>query len=381
MRSRARIGSDCLALALVLASACSSVAGPPPLVQGERLPKTSPPATSPAEPQAPKSVDAGQADAAANTPAVAASASDPVAEALALSPMRSASRGAPAHGTLEGAVPLPDRGPGFRHNEKRPYAARFGTVELVQAIVRAAGQAAEKEPESTTVVNDLSLELGGPIAQHGSHQNGRDADILFHVLDRRGQPLPSVGVPIDPEGLGWDFKDLSIASDDVRVRFDAKRTWRFVAGLLDVAGDQVQRIFIAEHLRTMLLAEAERARAKPRLRERFAMITCQPGTPHDDHMHVRFFCAPDDVALGCVDGSPMYPHWRAKLKAQGISPVLESAADRRARKSDDDSTTTSRGEARKKAEARAPMHARVRAFLDAREAWAKKPSVGRPYCK
>jgi hypothetical protein len=97
-------------------------------------------------------------------------------------------------------------------------------------------------------------------------------------------------------------------------------------------------------------------------------------------MHVRFFCAADDIALGCIDGAPMYPHRRAQLKAQGIVPVLETAADRRARKTDDD-RTTSRSEARKKAESKGPMHARVRAFLDAREAWAKKPSVGRLYCK
>jgi penicillin-insensitive murein endopeptidase len=375
-------------LALGCASACGSVAGPPQLAQGERPPNTSQrtaPEPSAATPEPARSFDAGKPDAGTTSGGAArataiAPAVDPVAEVLALSSLHSASRGAPAYGSLEGAVALPDLGPGFRHNDKRPYEARFGTVELVQAIVRAAGSASQSEPESATVVNDLSLQLGGPIAQHGSHQNGRDVDILFHVLDRRGQPLPSVGVPIDPKGLGWDFKDLSVAHDDVRVRFDAKRTWRFIAALLEAGGDEVQRIFIVEHLRSMLLAEAERVRVKPRLRERFEMITCQPETPHDDHMHVRFFCSAEDIALGCVDGSPMYPFRRAQLKALGVAPVLETAANRRARKSDDD-RTTSRAQARKKAEARAPMHARVRAFLDEREAWAKKPSVGRLYCK
>lgn len=299
---------------------------------------------------------------------------------LALPPSASTSIGSPGAGEVRGAVALPDQGPGFRHNDRRPYEARFGTVELVQALIKSAAGFAD---DNALVINDLGLVNGGPIRQHGSHQSGRDVDVLFFSTDPKRQPVPSVGVPIDPKGRGIDFKDLAVRSDDVELRFDAKRTWRFMQSFLEVAGDSVQRIFIVEHVRTMLLAEAERVKAPKKIKERFELITCQPETPHDDHMHIRLFCSAEDIAAGCIDGSPMMPFRRQALKKLGVTPVLENYASRheRTRREGVDERTTSMEEARVKIEKSGPMHARVRRFLDEREVWAKKPETGRPYCK
>jgi penicillin-insensitive murein endopeptidase len=304
--------------------------------------------------------------------------SDETSALLALDGSRSTSAGAPADGKLIGGVALPERGPGFLHNPKRPSDARYGTVELVQAIVKAAAAVARELPGIPLVVNDISLPEGGPIAQHGSHQSGRDADILFYVLDRSGAPLQSVGVPLDPTGAGWDFKELSIPEDDIAVRLDAPRTWRFMQGLLEAGGGHVQRIFIVEHLRTQLLVEAERAGAPLALRARFADLTCQPGTPHDDHMHVRFFCSPEDIARGCYDKPPIYPWHLEALGALGIAPVLEPPRSRAQRAAQIAERTTSRAQARKRA---GPMHVNVRRFLAQREAWATPPRPGREYCR
>jgi len=106
-------------------------------------------------------------------------------------------------------------------------------------------------------------------------------------------------------------------------------------------------------------------------------------SPHDDHMHVRLFCSAEDIAAGCIDGSPMMPFRRQALKKLGASPVLENYASRheRTRREGVDERTTSMDEARAKIESSGPMHARVRRFLDEREVWAKKPSPGRAYCK
>jgi penicillin-insensitive murein endopeptidase len=335
--------------------------------------------------------DAGIPSANLGSPAVAAPASEAAAPdavppsltaqaVLALSPSVSTSIGSPGAGEVRGAVALPDLGPGFKHNERRPYAARFGTVELVQALINAA---AAGPAEDVVVINDLGLDRGGPIKQHGSHQSGRDVDVLFFSLDTKGKPVPSVGVPVDPKGRGIDFKDLAVRSDDVDLRFDAKRTWRFVAALIEATGTDLQRIFIVEHVRTMLLAEAERVKAPKKIKERFELITCQPETPHDDHMHIRLFCSAEDIAAGCIDGSPMMPFRRQELKKLGVTPVLENYASRheRTRREGVDERTTSMEEARVKIEKSGPMHARVRRFLDEREAWAKKPETNRPFCK
>lgn len=300
------------------------------------------------------------------------------AEILALQGSQSTSVGAPAAGHVLGSIPIPDSGPGFYHNPNRPYEARFGTVELVQTIVRAAALTDQAMPGSVLVVNDLGLRDGGPIAQHGSHQAGRDADILFYSLDAKGVPLPSVGVPIDPKGKGIDFKDLRDPSDDQPVQLDAARTWQFVASLIQVAADNLQRIFVVEHVRSMLLAEAARVHAPKDVVARFADITCQPEAPHDDHLHIRLFCTPEDMAAGCLDGTPTYPFRTADLAKLGLTPHIATAALLAKARAERRSLTTTPAEARKRA---GPMHALVTKFLNERNAWIKRPSPGRPYCK
>jgi len=294
---------------------------------------------------------------------------------LALPGSYSTSLGGTASGELRGAVAIPDEGPGFYHNPIRPYEARFGTVEMVQSIMRAAAAVAAAIPGSLLTVNDIGLREGGPIRQHASHQAGRDADILFYSVDSRGEPIRSVGVPIDPKGEGTDFKDLADPSDDQPIKLDVVRTWRFAAAFIEAAGDDLQRIFIAEHIRSMLLAEAARVHADPAIVQRFADVTCQPSTPHDDHMHVRLYCTPEDMALGCRDGLPTYPYRLSALSALGLSPLMVTKRpDARARAA----RTTTPEQAKKRA---GPMHALVHAFLHQREAWLRQPHPGRPYCK
>jgi penicillin-insensitive murein endopeptidase len=384
MRTRAR---QLAAASLALAAACSSAPHAPAARSNEapRAIANETPAVAPAT-----APDAAVISANPDSPATAAPAATAAPDAgppeltaqdvLGLSPSVSTSIGSPGAGEVKGAIALPDQGPGFRHNDRRPHEARFGTVELVQGLVKAA---AASPAEDIVVINDIGLEHGGPIRQHGSHQSGRDVDVLFFSVDPKGKPVPAVGVPIDPKGRGIDFKDLAVRSDDVELRFDAKRTWRFIASLIEATGDDVQRIFIVEHVRTMLLAEAERVKAPKKIRERFELVTCQPETPHDDHMHVRLFCSAEDIAAGCVDGSPMMPFRRQALKKLGVTPVLETYAMRHEKKRREgvDDRTTSMEEARVKIEKSGPMHARVRRFLDEREAWAVKPAVGRQFCK
>lgn len=338
-------------------------------LQDAAVPAVSPAAASVAETARPANTPEPVA---APTPVV-----DETAVALALPESHSTSIGAPGAGTLEGGVAIPDQGPGFRFNPLRPHQARFGTVELTQAIMRAAAIVDREMPGSVLMVNDLSLEQGGRIKQHGSHQAGRDADILFYMLDAQGKPVPAVGVPIDPQGEGIDFKDLAIDTDDEPQRLDIPRTWRFMQALLEAADPQVQRMFIAEHVRAMLLAQAERVNAPKLWRDRFAMLTCQPEVPHDDHLHVRFYCSHEDQRKGCLDTPPTYPFRLAALKKAGLRPALETPGARAKRRGAVAERTTSVEEAKQKA---GPMHEKVVQFLALRDHWVKKPSPGRPYC-
>lgn len=289
-------------------------------------------------------------------------------------PSTSTSIGTPGEGRIEGAAALPLRGRGFRFNDRRDSNARFAAAEVIGAIARAAARVDEQLPGSELVVNDISLERGGPIDHHGSHRAGRDADILFYLLGDDGQPTPSVGAPIDREGIGFDYKDLAIAEDDVRVHFDAPRTWRFVASLLSDPEASVQRIFVVEHLRELLLSEADKHASDHDARERFAEITCQPSYPHDDHLHVRWFCSAEDLAQGCQDLPPLYPWRKSELLTAGAKPVMGALRKERPRSK----IVTHEDEDREVA--KLVIHPAVRAFLARRKLWREQPHPGRKYC-
>jgi penicillin-insensitive murein endopeptidase len=291
---------------------------------------------------------------------------------LALDGAHSTSVGNPNEGSLQGGVPLPLHGPGYRFTPRKKPERRHGTVELVAALVRAAGVVAHEMPGSTLTFGDIGMPEGGPIAGHGSHRAGRDADVMFYLLDEQGKPADGIAVPLDLDGNGTDYNDLADPADDVPLRIDVPRTWRFVQALLEDDTLQIQQIFIVEHLRAMLLAHADEVGAPEIVRRRFGDVTCQPGFPHDDHMHVRVFCTAQDIAGGCEDVRPIFPWQRELLAKAGSAPVMAGKRKTKRQK------LTSVTEAREKA---GPMHASVVEFLDRREAWAKKPHPGRPYCK
>lgn len=290
-------------------------------------------------------------------------------------PSTSTSVGSVTNGRLMGGVGLPDEVAGLRFNERRKSEARYGTVEVIGAMVQAAQHVRSKLPDSELIVNDVSLLEGGSIAHHGSHRAGRDADILFYLRDDAGRPIRSVGAPIDPDGIGFDYQDLSVLEDDVRVHFDAERTWLLVASLLESRAASVQRIFVAEHLRTMLLREAERVGAGAETIARFADVTCQPSYPHDDHLHVRWFCSAEDIAQGCEDLPPLYPFRDEELRAQGITAVLAKSS-----RSVDPAPVTTQKQAQRAVERKRP-HPNVLAFLARRKSWEKQPHPGRKYCR
>ncbi len=286
-------------------------------------------------------------------------------------PMTSVSVGSPNNGSLLHGQKLPATGTGFLQNPNRPNPeAGYGTEELTTELTDAASQVHAQLPGGELVINDISLPNGGPIRHHGSHQSGRDADVLFYIVDRTGEPMPSKGVPLDKRGYGWDFKELMDPKDDVFVKLDAPRTWRLVRALAEHPDSSLQRIFVVEHVRALLLQEARRTHTPRRLIERAGDLMCQPAVAHDDHFHFRFFCAPDDIAKGCQDTSPMYPWRRTLLKTAGLSPVMATYRKR-------PSHTVSRAQAR---QAAGPMHRKVLAFLVLQDRWSHKPSPGRRWC-
>jgi len=229
----------------------------------------------------------------------------------------------------------------------------------------------EALPGSELSIGDIALKEGGPARGHASHQNGRDIDVMFFLVDAKGKPRPGHPIPLDLKGEGHDYKKLDVAEDDVPVRIDIPRTWKFIEVLVSDPNAHIQRIFVAEHIRNLLLDHARRVKAPSAAITRFGDITCQPGSPHDDHFHIRFFCAANDIKVGCTDRPPFYPWQTAYLADLGVEAKLAEPLS--------GPSPYVKTEAQARAEA-GPLHPDVEAFLDRRKAWMKPPNTGREWC-
>jgi len=279
----------------------------------------------------------------------------------------------PNDGALRGGVPLPLSAPGLRFNRGRDPSARFGTVEVVRGLLDAAARVDRELGGLPVTINDLSYERGGPIPHHRSHQSGRDVDVLFYQLGPDGQPIESVGAFFDPSGAGVDFRDLANPSDDVALRLDIPRTWLFLRALIEDEEAQLQQIFVAEHLRTLLLEYARSSGAPSTTVKRFAAMSCQPSYPHDDHFHFRFFCSIQDIEQGCRDSPPLYPWHRKRLEQAAVQSLPLAAKRPQAT-----AKIVTHEEARAIAGA---MDREVERWLDHRKQWLEQPHPGRRYCR
>jgi penicillin-insensitive murein endopeptidase len=217
-------------------------------------------------------------------------------------------------GRLENGIRIPERGPGYVATAGVNQDAKWGTEELVGAIEAIAAEVARQAPGSNLVVGDLGFREGGEIPHHQSHQAGRDVDLLFYMADKAGAPVRSRAVRFDAAGKG-------ALEDGGEVRFDVARNWLVLRELVESRDAGLQRVFVAERLRSLLLTHAEAAGEPAWIIERAGEAMCEPAVPHDDHFHVRLFCTAEDYRRGCRDTWPIYPWRRTELAPLGIVDV------------------------------------------------------------
>jgi penicillin-insensitive murein endopeptidase len=209
----------------------------------------------------------------------------------------SVSWGKPNRGGIINPVRLPDDGDGYRVPSRwSERGLRYGTQELVDLVVSISRRVAMDSPETRVTVADLAWERGGPSQWHRSHQSGRDVDIVFFVTDAAGRH-------VDPEDMRHFDADGVVIGEGDKQLFDTARNWMLVRAIIEYQGTPVLRVFIYDPLKQMLLDHA-RAIGEPEwLIARAAELLRQPAdsAKHDDHMHVRIMCSPEDAAFGCED--------------------------------------------------------------------------------
>ena len=215
--------------------------------------------------------------------------------------------GVPHRGILTGGVELPRDAQGL--SWLRQDDRHFGVPRLVSAIAHAAKKVDESRPGSLLVVGDLSRRHGGELSGHASHRVGRDVDLLLYFTTLDGAPVrTSEFFSVGNDGLAYDKKHGDF------LRLDVARQWLLVKSLVEDADANVQWIFVHQNIEALLL-EWARARNEPTETIYRAMTMMlrpkPPADPHDDHLHVRTECTPDEVDHGCVPFGPSWP-WLQK---------------------------------------------------------------------
>lgn len=233
-------------------------------------------------------------------------------------PKRSRSVGLPWDGKLKrGLAVVPSR---FLRlvTEYAPAGHHFGTWELVQLLERAAFRVHQRHPGAKLSVGELSADGGGNIAGHASHESGRDADLGFYMLDGAGRPYDAFAfADFDAQGRG--------TGPNEGLRFDDARNWALIEKLVADGDARVQFIFVANHLRDRLLAQARAVGAPKAVQQRAAQVLMRPpgNHAHANHFHLRIYCAPADRPQ-CKDQGPIWPWYpgvhHALTKAMGAPP-------------------------------------------------------------
>jgi penicillin-insensitive murein endopeptidase len=231
-----------------------------------------------------------------------------------LAPSLAGSIGVPHNGVMTESVELPKRGEGFvRYRQHSPHY--WGNPRLIEALKTAAATVARELPGGAPVfVGDLSARRGGKIAGHRSHRVGRDADLLLYVATPSGAAIPSPGfVRLGSDGLGALEEN---AAKPRFVRLDLERQWALTRALLNSPHVAVQFMFVSRPIEALLIDYA-RARGEPLdLIWRAETVLLEPldSTPHDDHVHLRVACTPEEMVFGCQGGGP-YWEWLPALPA------------------------------------------------------------------
>lgn len=245
----------------------------------------------------------------------------------------SVSLGTHARGALVRGVALPEEGAGYVvHHAWRPRGRQYATEEVVRWLTGGFAAVARALPGSKAWLGDLSSRTGGGSREHKSHESGRDIDVFFYVADPAGQPLDPGPAMLrftkDGRAMAWSPADsrVKVRQPLPDARFDVLRNWALVRALLSDRAVEVQWIFVNRALAELMLRHAAAANEDPALLARAAGVFHQPrdANPHDDHMHIRVFCADGDRSVGCVDRGPQR-WWKKRWKYMGGLSALPPA--------------------------------------------------------
>jgi LysM repeat protein len=185
--------------------------------------------------------------------------------------------------TNRGRLESPERLPAHRGYVIRTPARAYGTEETIRWMIDAF-DAVDRKFRYTKVVrvHDISDRDGGPLRDHKSHQNGRDADISYYQ--------ENCGVN------GCRFAKFRSSELDVARQWALLEHW--------LRNGQAEMIFIDYRLQAKLYKYAKRKGVSKSKLDRWIQYPRGKYEPrgiirhfpnHEDHLHVRFVCPYSDL--------------------------------------------------------------------------------------
>lgn len=244
---------------------------------------------------------------------------------LPVAPASTTSVGHPYYGKLRDGIRLDAEGPFHRVQDstvRRDWV--YGTGYLVRGLLVSAEAIGRLAPGGQPlVIGNLSRKGGGDIHMSMSHNSGRDVDLAYYASDRDGKPVESKYHRFGPSGRSRSQPGL--------YRLDLGSNWTAIKTLIVNPEFELQWVIVAPWIEDLLIAHARTLREPEDLIRRAQRLMMQPpwAKPHDNHIHIRVLCSPEDWKRGCQNAGPVWP-WNTRMLSalddarRRISPGLES---------------------------------------------------------
>ena len=99
------------------------------------------------------------------------------------------------------------------------------------------------------------------------------------------------------------------------VRLDVEREWWLIRSLLTTPELGVQFLFVCHEIEALLIDHARAIGEPDSLVWQAETVMLEPSDSlrHDDHVHLRIACSPDEIAAGCSGGGPRWQWLPAAL--------------------------------------------------------------------
>lgn len=185
-------------------------------------------------------------------------------------------------GSIKGAESIQDRGTPIR----KLFVQRgrfFGTQQIQDIISNAADFVRQEFPESEVLqVGDISNKNGGVLKEHGSHQNGLDADLVY--LTRNGK--------LQSQTAAY-WQEEFVKSGVVTSNFNTERNLALFKHL--IMESEVERIFVDAAIKKHFCSYARKNNLLNDFETKETLRRLRVEKLHTNHFHMRIKCPTTDL--------------------------------------------------------------------------------------